>query len=174
MPNSHQTVPIRRNVASHKDPYSESHTRKGRVACQDCGAIYQAGRWRMPEKPETTPRHTLAPQQPTVPVACPACHRIRDDVPAGVVVLSGKFLEEHSSEILNLVANENQRSMKGNPLQRVMHIAPLEDGSVEIHTTSDKLAQRIGKALHSAYSGEVRYLFCSDTKLTRVMWQRSA
>ena len=46
------------------------------------------------------------------------------------------------------------------------------DGEIEITTTNEKLAQKIGKALHRAYSGHVEYKWSGDTKLARVTWHR--
>ena len=46
----------------------------------------------------------------------------------------------------------------------------IQDG-IEITTTNEKLAQRIGKALHKAYSGDVAYKW-SDPKIARVNWHR--
>jgi hypothetical protein len=34
---------------------------------------------------------------------CPACKRINDDYPAGVIQLSGSFFGQHKEEILNLI-----------------------------------------------------------------------
>lgn len=173
MPNSGKPVPIRRDTSSHNDPYTRAVVRHGAMVCQDCGAVYKDRRWALPKasasQREAVPYKALTP----APVVCPACHRIRDDVPAGVVVLAGAFLEHHEEEIIRLIVHESDRAMKLNPLSRVMHIAPQVDGIVEVHTTSDKLAQQIGKALHKAYDGEVTYRFVQDTKLARVTWERT-
>ncbi len=164
---------IRRNITTPKDPYALSYNSHKSLICEDCGAVFTAGRWRLNESTGKKVTPSLSKPPPPTPVVCPACHRIRDDVPAGVVHLSGSFLEEHSEEIMRLVNHENEKAMTANPLHRVMHIAPLSDGTVEIHTTDDKLAQRIGKAIHRAYDGEIKYQSAHDNRLARVVWYRA-
>ena len=45
-------------------------------------------------------------------------------------------------------------------------------GSIEISTTTDKFAQRIGRMLEKTYSGSVEYKWSDDVKLARVTWTR--
>ena len=93
------------------------------------------------------------------------------EAPGGVLKLTGDFVWEHKEEILNLIRNESGKALTTNPLERIMSIES-SDGGIEITTTNEKLAQRIGKALHKAYSGTVEYRWSGDTKLARVLWHR--
>lgn len=174
VPNTGRPVPIRRNVASSNDPYKVIQAPRKAMICGDCGSHFHDGRWFPSDEKVAKRDGSLANALQPVPVICPACHRIRDDVPAGVVVLSGAFLEQHAGEIMHLITNESDRARKLNPLNRVMHVAPDGQGEVHVHTTTEKLAQQIGKALHKAYSGEVNYQFVQDAKLARVTWRRVA
>ena len=45
---------------------------------------------------------------------------------------------------------------------------------IEITTTNEKLAQRMGKALHKAYSGTIEYKLSEDAKIARVYWRRKS
>ncbi|MGC8863915.1 MAG: BCAM0308 family protein, partial [Armatimonadota bacterium] len=80
---------------------------------------------------------------------------------------------DHKDEILNLIRNEAEKAMGINPLERVMSLEA-NDGEIEITTTNEKLAQRIGKALHKAYDGTIEYKWSADTKLARVIWHRDS
>ncbi|MBI3814529.1 MAG: hypothetical protein HY279_08710 [Nitrospinae bacterium] len=104
-------------------------------------------------------------------VMCPACLKIRDNFPGGVVTLKGDFLKSHEDEILNLVRNEGERSLRDNPLERIMAINKIK-GGIEIQTTNEKLAQKIGKAVYKAYSGELEYKWSEQNKFVRVNWSR--
>jgi hypothetical protein len=46
------------------------------------------------------------------------------------------------------------------------------DGSVEILTTDEKLAQRVGREVRKAYQGTVTYKWSEDANLVRVNWSR--
>jgi hypothetical protein len=102
---------------------------------------------------------------------CPACRKIADGFPSGVVTLRGGFLQTHRDEILSIVRNEERRARETNPLERIMEIRN-GDESVEILTTDEKLAQRIGREIRKAYQGAVSYKWSEDANLVRVNWSR--
>lgn len=130
------------------------------TACSQCGAVFQGGRWIWAEKPSGAGV-----------TVCPACNRINDKYPAGVVTLSGAFLEAHGDEIVNLVRNEEEKEKGLHPLHRIMSI-DREKGTVVISTTDNHLPRRIGEALRSAYEGELAYQYAEDEKFIRVNWTR--
>ena len=72
---------------------------------------------------------------------------------------------------MNLIKNEEERARGFNPLERIMKISDVKDG-LEVTTTNEKLAQRIGKRLQKACQGKVEYKWSDDTKLIRVDWER--
>jgi hypothetical protein len=45
---------------------------------------------------------------------------------------------------------------------------------VEVLTTDEKLAQRIGREIRKAYQGAVSYRWSEDANLVRVNWSRGA
>ena len=56
-------------------------------------------------------------------------------------------------------------------LERIMETRVGEE-SVEILTTDEKLAQRIGREIRKAYQGTVSYKWSEDANLVRVNWAR--
>ncbi|RMF96201.1 MAG: hypothetical protein D6734_04160 [Candidatus Schekmanbacteria bacterium] len=102
---------------------------------------------------------------------CPACKKKKDNFPQGVVTLKGDFFNEHKDEIMRLVANEEKKAIGFNPLERIIEIK--SDGNEAlITTTTEKLAQRIGRAVKKAYSGTVKYNWSLETKMVHVCWER--
>ncbi len=163
-----QPVHIRRNVEAFTDPYIQDEKVPDGSVCSRCGSAKSAGRWYPPERlPEPT-RGVESHE-----VLCPACRKLRDRVPGGVVRITGSFIWDHEEEILNLIRNESSKALSVNPLERIMSLE-YGDGAIEIATTNEKLAQRIGRALHKAYSGTVEYKWSEDTKLARVTWHRNS
>jgi len=128
-----------------------------------------SGRWCSKEE---LPSNGTKAKEPAM-VICPACRKSQDRVPGGVVTLSGGFVWEHEEEIMNLIKNEAGKGQAVNALERVISLDS-SSGKMEITTTNEKLAQRIGKALHKAYDGHVEYKWSEDTKLARVNWRRDA
>jgi hypothetical protein len=131
------------------------------TACPACGALYRDGRWIWGSPPADAHR-TL----------CPACRRVEDDLPAGLVSVEGAFAADHRDEIVGLVRNLEEREQREHPLKRIIRISEPEEGGLEIATTDAHLARGIGKALHHAYEGELEAPFTDEENLVRVRWSR--
>lgn len=144
------------------DAYRDKDGVKGAVYCA-CGAVFRNKRWGL----ETIG----AAQQEGQNIVCPACHRITDQNPAGIISLSGDFYSAHADEIHNLVNNTAQSSAAKNPLGRVMDINK-EKGGVTITTTDVKLAQKIGRVVFKAHGGELHYTWSHAGPPVRVTWCR--
>lgn len=104
-------------------------------------------------------------------LVCPACRRIADRNPAGIVSLRGSYLTAHGAEIENLVRNTAAAAGMTHPLGRVMEISPEKDG-LTITTTDIKLAQKIGREVFKAHGGELHFRWTDDEELVRVSWSR--
>lgn len=122
--------------------------------------MYRAGRWMWG-----------APPVDAKPVLCPACHRLRDDYPAGIVTLTGSFHLEHREELLNLASNIVARENGQHPLKRLMEVSEQGD-ELTFKTTDAGLARNIGDAIRAAYDGELEYHYPEDGGLLRVRWHR--
>lgn len=148
-----------------KSPYYEKRKYPEPTVCPRCRLVYHKGRWSVanPQVPANDVNREL----------CPACRRIEDREPGGLVHLSGGYLrDKHKlSEILNVVKNQEKQAREDRPLQRVMWVNRKEE-QVEIATTNVHLAQRIGKAIHSAHSGELEIKYTEGARFARVYWRR--
>jgi hypothetical protein len=140
------------------------------AVCADCGDVYADRRWSKPDAARKSAKHPRWRLGQTV--ICPACERQRDGVPSGHVHLAGAFLTSHRDDIERLLRNEARRAAEGNPLARIMSWGKDEQGRLTVTTTTEHLAQRLGRALEKAYKGEVRYAFSHENKLAHVYWQR--
>ena len=104
------------------------------------------------------------------PYLCPACRKIRDGYAEGFVYINWPNWVAHKADVLNLIHKEEQRACKGNPLERVMAIRERPSG-VEIETTTEPLAQRLGNHLNQAFRGQIQYKWSHKDKLARVEWK---
>lgn len=151
------------------DPYFQKGS-AGKVAvCEGCHAVYRNKRWYV----EGAASAAALRSSGALRVVCPACLKIRDNFPSGIVTLKGEYVLSHKHELLNLIRNEEERARGFNPLERVMSIKENGYGSIVISTTNEKLAQRLGRAIKKAFHGEVAYRWSHDTKLVRVDWERT-
>lgn len=162
-----QTLSKRKSMDTASDPYLLKGGNSRMAVCKKCHAIYHNKRWYLDEQLY----QNKAALKSTEKILCPACLKIKDKFPNGIVKLKGDFLEEHKDEIMNLIRNEEERARGFNPLERIMGIHDSKK-EIEITTTNEKLAQRIVRSLEKAYQGRVEYKWSDDTKLLRAEWER--
>jgi len=148
------------------DPYAMLKAPKGPAVCRKCRAIYANKRWYI----DDVEARKLAASPRTQKLVCPACLKIRDNYPEGIVTLKWSTLRDHEAEIRGLIANVEARAVSVNPLERVMKIVR-QRKDLEVQTTNDRLAQRIGRELVRAYKGKVTYHWAHRDMLARVAWQ---
>jgi NMD protein affecting ribosome stability and mRNA decay len=149
-----------------QDPYAMLKAPKGPAICRKCKAIYANKRWYFDEGAAMK----LAAVPHTQKLVCPACQKTRDDYPEGLVTLKWSDLRDHEAEIRGLIANVESRAVSVNPLERVMKIVQRKK-ELEVQTTNDRLAQRIGRALVRAYKGKAAYSWAHRDMMIRVTWQ---
>jgi hypothetical protein len=142
------------------DPYKTRLKLEDPSACSECRVLYHNGRWQWG-----------APPADAKPVLCPACQRVRDDYPAGILTLAGDFSLKHREEILGLIRNVELREAKDHPLKRIMSIVEAE-GEVTVNTSEGALARNLGTALHHAYQGDLDYHYAEEGGVLRVRWSR--
>lgn len=146
-----------------KDMYIPRLEPKGVVQCSGCGAFHYRRHWTL-----TPPRRFG--REPLVDLElCPACRKIRDRFPGGEVILRG-VRATNREEITKILRNEEARARAKNPLERIMtmHAA---NGGWRIETTTEKLAQRLGRSLKKARGGGVVYKWRHNNKFLRVLWE---
>ena len=131
------------------------------TVCTQCQSLFTGGRWTW-EKTDMNKANQ---------VICPACRRINDDYPAGIIELSGPFLTGHKEEIMNLAHNEEAVEKKEHPMERFIKIADEDEGTT-ISTTGVHLARRVGEAVHRAYQGSFDLQYLEDEKFVRISWER--
>lgn len=144
------------------DVYQEKGGVKGASYCS-CGAVFSNKRWFFEES--GTDRHEGHE------LVCPACRRIADHNPAGIVSLGGDFFADHENEIQNLINNTAQGAVAKNPLGRVMDINKEKDG-ITITTTDVKLAQKIGREVFKSHGGQLQFIWSHAEAPVRVTWSR--
>ena len=149
-----------RNVRS-MEPYLPKRGLPEGAFCRGCGIVYHNKRW----------QHDGVEVEKSCEVLCPACQRMEDHNPAGVVTLSGPYLASHKEEILNTMKQEESKSREKNPIGRIMEISD-EEGRITVTTTDDKLAQKLGREVYKSQKGELHYQWSHDQRMVRVEWMR--
>ena len=128
--------------------------------CTECGVVFTEGRWSWAEMPEIVKTTT-----------CPACQRIADNVPAGILTLSGSFLDGHRDEVIGLIRNVEALEKGEHPLERIMALEDKAEG-LEVRTTGVHVARRIGDALGRSYQGDLSFTYGDGEKSIQVSWRR--
>jgi NMD protein affecting ribosome stability and mRNA decay len=138
------------------------------AACQECHALYQQKRWFFDE-----PLYgKLAGAGKVRPVICPTCRKIKDHYVEGYLTLSGEFLTGHKAEIVTVLENEAAKVGKRSVDDRIIQIIPEGDDKLVVETTTEKLAQHLGRAVYKAYKGDLSFKWSEPSKFVRVYWSR--
>src|SRR5690606_32709856 len=125
------------------DPYMTTAKPASPAVCQECRVVFDSGRWQwMGETPENAST-----------MLCPACLRIRDRVPAGILTLDGDFFQAHREEIINLMHNKVESEKSRHPMKRLMAIDFQDDGKAVVTFTDMHLPRGVGEAIARAYEG---------------------
>jgi NMD protein affecting ribosome stability and mRNA decay len=162
----HYTTSYKKKRYPKQDPYEMFKAPKGPAMCRKCLAIYADKRWHCDEVQAAK----LAASPRTQKLVCPACQKIKDDYPEGTVTLKWSQMQDHEAEIRGLIANVEKRAVSVNPLDRVMKIVKRRK-DLEVQTTNDRLAQRLGRALVRSYKGKAEYKWAHRDMMVRVTWQ---
>lgn len=136
--------------------------------CEDCHALYQDKRWFFDEKLYDKLASTGKVRQ----VVCPTCRKIKDHYVEGYLTLSGEFLAQHKDEIVTLLQNEAAKVGKRSFDDRIIQVAPEGDDKLVVETTTEKLAQHLGRAVYKAYKGDLNFQWGEPNKFVRVYWHR--
>jgi ferredoxin len=170
-------VPTRRNIHDYDDPYQLGGALAEGTICTRCGAVFHGSRWTLNEELRRKLEKERAREQARQAhrmnhsTLCSGCRKAQDRCPNGVVTLRGDYLAQHRDEIMALVRNEEKKAVGINPIERIIQVLE-QAGEVVIETTNEKLAQRLGRAVHRACHGDVQYKWSEDNKLVRVEWRR--
>ena len=141
------------------DPYQTRRKPKEPTACPQCGAVYHKGRWQWGRKPDDAHAER-----------CPACERIADAMPAGIVTVHGEFAKHHKPEMIGLMRNEEAAENREHPLNRIISIDE-SDAGLTVNTTDIHLPRRIGEALEAAFNGSIDMKFDDNAYFVRVDWR---
>lgn len=150
-----------------QDPYIPEEGRKEPSLCEKCHAVYQNKRWYVDDEAFARLQDSGDAQL----VTCPACRKIAEHYPEGIVTLRGDYLWQHEEEIRNILLNEEDKAMAKNPLERIMRM-DREGDEIVIETTEQKLAEHLGRALSKAHQGELDIAWSQDHGVCRVTWER--
>ncbi len=140
------------------DSYKMPGKLKEPTVCKECGALYHKGRWTWGAKPAGADE-----------IVCPACLRIRDKYPKGLVTLKGAYKDKHRDQVMGVIRNTEAQEKQEHPLARIMAIEEQPEGLV-VSTTDTHLPRRIGEALKHAHQGELGLRYEQDEEFVRVTW----
>ncbi|MHB8381404.1 MAG: hypothetical protein ACYDC3_03560 [Candidatus Binataceae bacterium] len=157
----------RRGTRSDKSPpvVRKSHPYADPSFCEKCGSVYTAKTWRE--------RRPLTPElmNQAVWTTCPACDQANKGQYFGRVSLSGTYLLTHLEAIRSRIANVARRARFTQPQRRVV-AADFDGSTLEVLTSSQKLAHRTARELEKAFGGTVTYSWSDADDTLAATWYR--
>ncbi len=149
------------------DPFASDKALKEPALCKGCQSYLHHKRWL--NNPETYQQLKSDPRVHWV--TCPACRKIAEGYPEGIVTLRGSYLWKHEDEIRRLLKNVETESFDRNPQERIIRQSQKEE-QIIIETTEQSLAEHLGRVLHRAHQGELNIHWAEGADICRVNWER--
>lgn len=148
---------LARRTAMYKDP----------SVCERCGAAFTRKKWRR------SGRITHDLLASAAWVECPACVEAKTGLAYGKVLVSGDFARDSLDLIRRRIANVERRARNTQPERRILS-ADWDGQTLEILTTSQKLAHRIARELEKLFGGRARYHWSEEDGSLFATWSREA
>jgi hypothetical protein len=139
---------------------------RDQTVCGACGAVFVRKTWRRSSR-----RLQEAMVQGALPGVCPACRQVVNRQAFGRVILEGSYVELHAAELLRRIDNVAMRAAFTQPERRLIGI-DTRGSTVEVLTTSQKLAHRIARELEKAFRGSVSYHWSDGDGRLLATWHR--
>ncbi len=147
-----------------RDPYMDKKLYKDPTLCPKCGIIFHEKRW------QNAPELIKEFQEKGKEIhkkECPACRKIRDKYPLGIVEIRGNFIREKNKEIHSRIKHIAAEEFIHNPLERIISVDN-SDERIIIETTTEHLAEKIGKKIAKTFHKSIKISFSDSEKLVRV------
>lgn len=141
------------------DPYEARVKPREPTVCPRCLAVYHQGRWQWRTHPADAAQSL-----------CPACRRIDDKAPAGILTLHGVFPREQRDAIIALLRHQEQAEREDHPLNRIMDIVQNPDAII-VTTTDIHLPRRLAEALRRSFHGTLDIHFDDTSYFVRADWR---
>lgn len=139
----------------------------GLAFCRQCHAVHQNKRWSYDE----TLYKRMQGDPMAVSTICTGCENVQERRVDGILRLKSPLVREKHEQFLNLIHHEADREREKNPLSRIVQIEERSD-EMEIQTTTQFLATRLGHAVERAFQGNLAIDKLSREAFVRVSWQR--
>ncbi len=159
----------RRGTRSNMSPLV---AQKGRApedpsVCDVCGSVYTARTWR---RDRPLPAKLINAAAWTI---CPACKQAKSGEYFGRVLVRGSGALSNLDAIRSRIANVERRAEFTQPERRIVS-SKWDGATLEVLTTSQKLAHRIARELQKAFGGRARYTWSDQDGALTAIWQQEA
>ncbi len=132
--------------------------------CDSCGSIYTAKTWR---RSRPLPAKLINAAAWTI---CPACKQAKSGEYFGRVLVQGSNASANLDAIRSRIANVERRAEFTQPERRIVS-SKWDGATLEVLTTSQKLAHRIARELQKAFGGRARYTWSDQDGALTAIWQ---
>lgn len=134
--------------------------------CERCGSIYARSTWRQGRRISHQAAHAA---RWTI---CPACKQVDRGEAYGKIIASGRGVGAQIDAVRRRIENVARRAARTQPERKIVS-SEFANNTLEVLTTSQKLAHRITKELCKAFGGKASYEWSDDGTLSTT-WRLAA
>lgn len=134
--------------------------------CETCGAVYVHKTWRRGRRMAGELLETASF------AVCPACKEQKTSgLCYGKVLVSGAYANANGEAIVRRIENVAKRAAYTQPERRIVSLG-WEGKTLEVLTTSQKLAHRIARELKKAFGGRSTYAWSDRDGTLSATWRK--
>jgi len=137
----------------------------GPAICSRCHAYLETDHWLYNEHRF----HELEQRSDIHVTLCPGCLRVERRLYEGEVTIRHHWGDAEKNEILNLIHHEEAKARITNPSARIALMVD-RDNELYLLTTTQFLAERIGKEINKARQGTLTVTPLPRERFSRVRW----
>ncbi len=148
-------------------PVARKQTFRDPSVCDRCGAVYSAKVWRRGRRLDASLMDKAAW------VICPGCAQAASGEYHGRVLIEARD-DANRNAVAARIANVERRAQATQPERRIVS-SEWSGDTLEVLTTSQKLAHRIAREVEKAFRGKARFSWSDDdgTLFARVALERT-
>lgn len=164
---SNSRAPVSHAARQHTESpvVREAHAQAGVLVCTRCKARHHDKHWYAADEASALPKEYEVRE-----VLCPGCHSVENRICKGEVILEGAPIELMKSTVHGFIANVEDKCWRDNPCSRILSFNDLGE-RIEVATTSEWLAMRIGKEMKKSFKGRLRIQQHPEEGFVRINWK---
>jgi hypothetical protein len=148
------------NDSPNKSNRSPKNRKFKSIKCPECGVVFHHGKWKWDNKLYLDCQWR----------SCPACRKIKEQRPSGLLTLSGQTVQTKRSRVFRAIYKKIEQTKKHYPMNRLIKLDELPNGLKSLSFTDGQSPERIGRQLMKLFGGRLERKNAVTSDVSHLKW----